>query len=520
MARTRYSLRPGLEVLEARDTPAGTMTATFAGGGLVVTGDADNNILAVFQGADDRLILLGGAGTLIRLNGASALSQVTLPTPVASGVRINLAGGSDQLSVNGVDLPGRLTIFGGAGDNTVYLTNGVRVKGGLAIAHGAGFDKTYFYGPVTVVGDLTIANGHGGSAVADGPAAGVLNVTGALAITGGPWNDTVELDEIAVGNFGRITVNAGAGINTTKIAPNELTVSGSVSVTSGPHEDKVIFGATRVRIGGNFLVNNGAGGSYTQLSGTGGVTVGGTVSIVAAAGNDEVAAGQFTSPITIGGGLLVSLGDGNSATGVRSTILTVGGPLRINGRSATDYAFIYANEGGVIGGGVAINLGGGAVQKVDIYGGAAPLLTIGGVLRVTTAGIEPGSPGDSIQLRGLSVGLGTTVMTAAGDDAISVNDSVFGGPFTLSTGGGNDFVMVEFAATGGATSFRGAVRVSTGAGHDEVRVGNGTAADRAVLGAASTWDGGPGTIDSLFIEQGGNLLFGPQPTVTGFETIL
>src|SRR4051794_4722453 len=116
--RTRCSIRPSLECLEVRDTPAGmttatlintdmtlveaqtatatqvgagTVTATFTGGRLPLNGDAADNSLLIYQADDGRLILTGyGSGTLIRLNGDAASGMVTLPAPVTGAVAINL----------------------------------------------------------------------------------------------------------------------------------------------------------------------------------------------------------------------------------------------------------------------------------------------------------------------------------------------------------------------------------------------------------------------------------------------
>src|SRR6516164_6196000 len=152
---TRHSLRPSLESLEAREVPAtfagpkftlveaeqiaavpagGTVTATFAGGRLTITGDAADNTLLIGQMDDGRLVLsANGSATVIRLNGGPADGTVTLPGPVTGGVTVNL------------------------GD--------VHVGGNLGITNLAGADSTFIWGTTTVNGALTIRNGAGGSNV-------------------------------------------------------------------------------------------------------------------------------------------------------------------------------------------------------------------------------------------------------------------------------------------------------------------------------------------------------------------
>jgi hypothetical protein len=520
MTRPRRDTRLALERLESRDTPAGTVAATFSGGGLVVTGDAADNSLTIFTAAD-QLLRLQGVGTLIRLNRGPAVTTVILPDPVAGGVTIRLGGGSDQLVINGVDLPGPLTVSGGAGGNAVSLNGGVRVNGNLAITHGPGFDMTQFNGPVSVTGGLTIANGDGGSLVMDTAGAGTLRVTGALAVTGGSGADTVEFDNMSVVSVGRLLVGGGAGVNTMELTPGELTVATAVRVTGGAAKDDVFLRAGRTTVGGGITVNTGAGPGNTQISGTAGLTVGGGVSVTSADGPDAVAIGQLPAPTTIGGGLAVDVGEGGSGIEIQASLLTVGGPVRVSGRAGTDFVGIHASQGGVVGGAVAVTLGTGLNQQVDIRGdlaGTGQPLSIGGGLRVATADATGSTWADLIRLGGLSVGLGTTITTGAADDKVVVDDSVFGGPVAVSTGGGGDRIEIELAGTGGATWFLGAVRVSTGAGDDEVRVGNNSTADRAVFAAAGAWDGGAGANDKISLGNG-NVIYGPFPDITGFESM-
>src|SRR5262245_44140934 len=111
--RTRNAIRPSLESLEARDTPAGTVTATMTAGRLTVTGDAADNTLLITMGWDDRLTISGnGSGTVVRLNGGPAGEEVTLPTPLTGAVNIALDDGADMVTIDTVDLPGSLTING------------------------------------------------------------------------------------------------------------------------------------------------------------------------------------------------------------------------------------------------------------------------------------------------------------------------------------------------------------------------------------------------------------------------
>src|SRR4051812_21218285 len=111
--RTRRPVRLALDPLETRDTPAGTVTATFAGGRLTLTGDAADNAVTINQLADGRLALAGNLGTEIRLNGAPPVPSVTLPAPLTGALTAAWGAGRDQLTLSGVALPASLSVNGG-----------------------------------------------------------------------------------------------------------------------------------------------------------------------------------------------------------------------------------------------------------------------------------------------------------------------------------------------------------------------------------------------------------------------
>jgi hypothetical protein len=146
------------------------VTATFAAGLLTLAGDAADNVLLVTQAPDGRLSLsCNGSGTLVRLNGGPAAPAVTLPAPVAGPVTVALGDGADELPLDGVELPGSLSVNGGNGaadgpaDNTVRLRD-VRVGGSLGVTN-LGGAATNLWGSVAVRGGLTVRNGPGGGKV-------------------------------------------------------------------------------------------------------------------------------------------------------------------------------------------------------------------------------------------------------------------------------------------------------------------------------------------------------------------
>jgi hypothetical protein len=518
--RTRRPVRLALHPLETRDTPAGTVTATFAGGALTLIGDTDDNALTVNQLADGRLALTGNLGTTIRLNGGPAVASVTLPAPLTRGVTAAWGAGNDQLTLNGVELPASLTVNGGAGNNSLVLTGRVVVNGNLTETNGAGFDTTLLNGPVTVAGGMTIANGPGGALV-DDDSSTELQVTGALTITGAAGADSVALGDAARITAGSIRVAGGPGANETDIGPvGPMSVARSVLVTGGPDADSMRLDGGSVAIGGSVSVRLGAGANDAHVqSGTTGLFVGGSVSITGSAGVEDVTVGTPTAPTAVGEGVALSVGDGGSTQTIQGSRLAVGGAIRVSARAGTDTVLIRSLLGdGSVGRDVTVGLGTGDGQTVTISTLTnGTTLTVGGALRVTTADTTPAAGGDNISVVRVGVRLGTQIHTGAGGDTVTIDDSIFQS-FALTTGAGSDVLEIERADSAGTTRFFGPVRVSTGDGDDGVRVGNNNpGVAQAVFAAAQSWDGGPGGSDSLVLNITGNQFYGPDPIITGFE---
>jgi hypothetical protein len=283
MTRTRRSVRPSLETLESRDTPAGTVTATFAAGRLTLTGDAADNALLITLGADDRLTVSGnGSGTVVRLNGGPAGDAVTLPVPITGAVTIALGDGADELTIDAVDLPGSLAINGGSGatggptGNTVILKGGVLVGGKLSITNKAGADATHLLGMVNVGGDLTIRNGAGGSQVL-GDKTTDLRVGGGMAVAGGVGFDKVDLWGAANVAVGGLAFNSGPDHDGSyyRVHPfGDLTVAEAVRVTNGRGEDRSNLGGQNMTVGGAVVIRNGDGDSINTLLTNGTMSVG------------------------------------------------------------------------------------------------------------------------------------------------------------------------------------------------------------------------------------------------------
>jgi hypothetical protein len=104
------------ERLEARDTPAGNVTAVLSGSQLYVTGDGFDNAVSTQQDAAGNIVVVGVNGTTV--NGQP---WVYVGQGILSDVVIRGGGGNDQIDVAGLYVTGGLTIETGNGNDQVSI---------------------------------------------------------------------------------------------------------------------------------------------------------------------------------------------------------------------------------------------------------------------------------------------------------------------------------------------------------------------------------------------------------------
>jgi len=479
MLRNRHSIRPSLESLESRDTPAGTVTATFTAGRLTVTGDAADNTLLVTLGWDDLLTISGdGTGTAIRLNGGPALDAVTLPAPLTGAVTINLGDGKDLVTIDTVDLPGSLTInggngaIGGADGNTINLRGGVLVGGNLNITNLAGADTINLAELVNIEGAFNIRNGPGGSLVAGDQLTTELRVGGLFSVSGGAGYDKVDLwDSVSVA-VGSIAFNAGtdaAGSYYRIHTHHDLTVAGSVRLTAGGGEHRNYLGSgNNLAIGGAVVYQNGAGDSFNTLLSWGTLSVG-QVTITNGVGWHDNTIHSYDKTV-IRGGVTYSNGAGertfNTIQG--NNILSVGGNISfVNGPALQNNGI---GGGDVhIGGSITVRNGNGDSSTVVT---ADNLLYIGAATRITSGngkdtvsvgpGINDGDPMPAADIGPVTVNNGD----GGSETAIVATRLNVLGSVTVDAGDESDQVVVASAQENGSVA--GSVFLDLGAGDQQV----------------------------------------------------
>src|SRR5262245_62679226 len=220
VTRGRLPVRLQLHPLETRDTPAGTVITTFAGGVLTLTGDDNANVIELNQ-APTSITVIGIATTI---DGDTTFTNVT-------SVKAVMKGGDDEISTGPT---GPIALTGGAnfdlgdGNNTLGLTTiGVITLGSLTVKAGDGDDSITIsgIGPSRVIGTASFDLKAGNTA---------LHVSGLeFSGSGGfKFNATDGADSVTFSN----SVVSKATTISTGLGPLDVSASasnfGSLSATA------------------------------------------------------------------------------------------------------------------------------------------------------------------------------------------------------------------------------------------------------------------------------------------------
>jgi hypothetical protein len=507
MTRARCSIRPSLECLEVRDTPAGTVIATLTGGQLTLTGDAAANVVLITQEPDDRLTISdNGSGTQFLLNGGPAKDAVTLPVSVPGVVTISLGGGADELIIDGIELPGSLWINGGngAGDgpagNTVRL-QGIHIGGDLGITNLAGADATHLLGTMNVQGGLSIRNGPGGSAVW-GDDTTDLHVGGILSVGGGVGADMVDLWGAVGVTVGGLAFRSGADRDGSyfRVHPfGDLTVAGGVQVTNGAGEDFTNLGGENLAVGGSIVIRNGGGGSRNTLLTQASLSTGEVV-IINGAGEDHNDIHIYDTALIRGRVRFVNgAGDSFNYVGDGNLFSIKGNVTFLNG-TGRDLNTVFSGDAR-IGGAVTVrNADGGSDTSIA----AESLLFVAGPTWIAS---ESGN--DLITVGEGRVGGDQTPAVDVGPVHVSNGDGgsetvilgstlVARGSLTVAAGDGTDGVMMSSEADSGSVA--GNVFIDIGPGDQQaVAVGTDVGQVLTIGGALGIWADDPVGPNSVYL---------------------
>lgn len=344
-----------------------------------------------------------------------------------------------------------------------------------------------------------------------GAGAGPFTGVGTIKITmlGGD-NDITFDNTVPIDLEGSLTINAGTGRNT--VTATDLTVEKNFSITNAHTIQFDSTALTNLNVGGSLTIVNG-GASQTSISrdsagesrivgnlkitnGTGEDTnliadtdIGGNVTINNGQGNPQGFAGQTViqnsfntaSRSVIGGNVSVSyLNRPNRGSDVLGDVEVFGNvnfSHTFEG-SGIEFDGVATSLQDIIRGGLSIGgTGGNTVVTVGTYAKHTGLLV--GKNLTMKAGAGP----DSLTARNLEVDGRTSLQLGDGINHVTIDDSMFVGAFSLTTG--KDFDIVNLDTTAGTnlpTIFEGSVTISLGARNDTLnREGNTDAGQSLVI---------------------------------------
>lgn len=415
---TNRWFRPSLESLEARWTPAGTVTGSFANGTWTLIGDDQANTIQIDPTTTTGAFTVTGIDT-------TTVTGVTSPKGVQNIV-VKLFAGADVVTFNDTSmkatLAGNLTINGGADANEVFINNAIVgkkvsvinganatgfdnfemadsvVKGAVSLNNGEGNSNTFIYrntqGP-SFVGGLTILNGAG----RDDCTITDTNFGGSLVVKNGLPDATNDAGYFEIYNLENTTARSViAGGVTIQYAAGDGTAADLLDVEVRSH----------------VTINLGSGTSETNIDGY-----------------------SVAQPVLVHGNLTL-VGTGPSAAYLGTYV---------NGNSK--------NSGLIVGKNLII-VTGDQVDTIDAYR-----------LRVNGATlIQTGGGADTIAIND-SRFVGLSFFTPFG--------------FRLFTGAGNDTVNIETALlTTGPTQILNPALVNLGSGNDTLTTGYAGDATRRV----------------------------------------
>ena len=550
MTRARTPRRPlRFDRLEARENPAGVVTAVQVGDVLTLTGDDLDNAIQVSNVNNDSakttVTVTGQNGTLIGNATSKTFEKVR-------AMRIVMNGGNDFVTTDPAtgefEFWGPVNIDLGDGNNSLVLDpDGRLYVENLTVKAGDGFDailvngdpastKDDIFNPsfslgdggadvslnsFAVVGPLKVKAGAGADSLAvnNVPLVVVNTVDKPAPLTAqlgdGPASVTLSTGGRATGviKVGAMTVTAAGDVDVRSIGAASV---GSMAIDAGPTGAASVILDSGAAIKGDLTVR---GNGVDLATGTGDtLSVGGNLNLL---GRDVSLDLPAAGAVTVGRGLTVQAG-GSASVEAGGAGVTVGGNLAVSGVGTAIHFFtagpsrvkgnasvrggtwddqFAANAQFVAARNLNLSLGGGDNTVVVTGAGTDP--DVGGNLSITT-----GAGADAVTLDHVRVAGRTAVRTGAGADQVSIlAGSTFVGPTLIDLGSGDDVLAVAPTPPvpgGGAVTFQGKLTARAGAGNDTVSLGvKGGGADTSIVfgSAGNAIDGGTG--QDLFDAQAG-----------------
>ena len=313
--RTRHGHQPvSVEALERRTLLTGNVTAAFSHGDLILRGDdADNTVSIVHEGGN--LLVRGSNGTTI--NGSSSdFVAIVGGNQIADDLRIDLRGGNDILSVQGVEVRDDLRIWSGDGSDNIALAD-TRVGDDLRVDTANGNDVILAQN-LTIDDDVHISTGDGNDQVRVSD----TRVDDDLRIRSASGDDAIIVTACDVGDDH--TIRSGSGDDTINVV--STTISDDLRVTTSSGRDALVFDQLVVRDDSKF--RSGSGDDSVVVTDS---QLADDLSVSTSSGDDFV----YIDPTVVGDDMRVKTGRDND-TIVVSGANSFGDRTRISGGSGTN----------------------------------------------------------------------------------------------------------------------------------------------------------------------------------------
>jgi hypothetical protein len=534
--------------------------AYVAGGSLFVMGDGSDNDVVVRQSGAHAFDVSSGA-SVTTVNGAAG--PVSL-AGVAGDLWAFLGDGNDRLDVRSSALPGGLWFFGADGNNTLAVDGTApSVGGGVNVFNGSGNQAVTLAG-VAVAGSFFESNGtgssatnvtdstfggafavynRGGGAIASGPAAGyatdaeitssmvngpatfvndlgadraifaTATVHGPVTVIDGPGAAWLAADHLSTDSPMFFSRADGGDL------PDRAGTAGYFSMASGRvHSNLTVFNGSgknvlildTVKVYWDLFIQNGAGRAECRIFDS---SAGNNITILNAGSSDPQPDG-FATVTYLGKQQTANLGEMSTSGSFAGWNLTT-----INGAGNDQIALdemevetsLYINNGP---GGAEV-----IVNRTQVDFSAVIVRGDGGALPADVGNAANAPPAGRTTISASEFDSPLLLMSGAGEDRLSVSDTLFLSDLTVFNGTGasrvdlagtfngsvwvfgstSDSSQVRVVSAAGATAVGGTLWIQTGAGNDSVAIDDSSLAGLVYL---ATDPGSPAdNADTVAIER-------------------
>lgn len=439
-----------LESLEKKIPLAGDVTATLVGGDLILVGDIDDNSVQVVRdgslampGVGD-VSVNGLAGTTV--NGMASESFTVTGDVIfdytAGGNNIATVGEPMALNPDALELPGNVSVEGGAGDEFLNVQNSI-INGSASLS-----DSIGGVGANLSVTDSLVTGDVSNSNISDYSDIGLQTstVNGDVTLTANGTDLLQAVLDFRSSSIGDdVRVESNADLVETRF--RGISVGDDVIHISGDGDDLIDFGADSNdvgnTIGDDLRLLTGGGNDEVLLAG---YNVGDDLVFNGGDGDDIFETEALDDVNVVGDDVYLSGKAGNDTLFIADT--EIGDKLRISGNSGDDFA---GGEGLVVGRSALVSLGSGideadftdvtGARSLTVLGRGENTIILNDITTSHFVTVLTSNGADSVSMFNVNT-YSAMVATCSGNDDVAIVDSAFDYLFVF-LGGGDDTLTLE-----------------------------------------------------------------------------